>query len=407
MILNQTTNMKSEHKYDICIIGGLGHVGLALGLSFAKAGKKVIAFDINQHAIDVVSKGRMPFTEKGGESILHDVLDKTFFISNDKAVISRSYFIIVVIGTPVDEHLNPEYTLLKNFFAEIIEQINDNHHIILRSTIYPGSTEKIHQYLSDSGKSVRLSFCPERVAQGSAIEEIRELPQIISAFDETSLNEARNLFLLLTNDVIILEPLEAELAKIFSNVWRYIQFSIANQFYQIATENKVDFYKIFDAITYKYPRMRGVPGAGFAAGPCLFKDTMQLASFANNTFFLGHSSMLVNEGLPNFIVQMLKKKFSLSDKTVGILGMAFKANNDDPRESLSYKLKKILEIEAKEVLCSDIYIEEDSFTNPERLIKDADIIILGTPHNEYREYSIGKDKTVVDIWNFWGQGGLF
>jgi UDP-N-acetyl-D-mannosaminuronic acid dehydrogenase len=197
------------------------------------------------------------------------------------------------------------------------------------------------------------------------------------------------------------------LAKLFTNVWRYIQFSIANQFYQIAVQNGVDFYRIYDAITYKYPRAQNFPPAGFAAGPCLFKDTMQLAAYSNNSFFLGHAAMLINEGLPNFIVQRLKDKIPLKDKTVGLLGLAFKANNDDKRESLSYKLKKILQIEAGRVLCSDVYIKDNDLIPADRLIEQSDIIILATPHKEYAELTIDSNKILVDIWNFYGKGGLF
>ena len=221
------------------------------------------------------------------------------------------------------------------------------------------------------------------------------------------MNEAKGLFSALTEDIIFLTPLEAELGKLFTNVWRYILFSISNQFFQIANRQGVDFYRIYDAITYKYPRAEGLPSAGFAAGPCLFKDTMQLAAYSNNNFFLGHAAMLINEGLPNYIVQTLKEKHPLQEKTVGILGMAFKANNDDGRESLSYKLKKILEIEAGSVLCSDVYAEREDFVSADRLVRESDIIILGAPHREYAGLTIDPGKTLIDIWNFYGKGGLF
>jgi len=393
--------------YDVCIIGGLGHVGLPLGLSLAETGKKVVLYDINTDTINKVSQGKMPFREQGAEPLLQNVLEKTLFISNDKQVIADSYFLIVVIGTPVDEHLNPQFTLFKKFFNDIIDLICDEQHIILRSTVYPGTTEKIKSYLESENKQTKVSFCPERIAEGKAIEELKSLPQIVSSFDKIAENEAKDLFQSLTNEIICLTPTEAELAKLFTNSWRYIQFAISNYFYQIATQNNLDFYKIYNAITYKYPRAANFPAPGFAAGPCLLKDTMQVAAYSSNSFFMGHTAMLVNEGLPNFIVQRLQEKYQLKQETVGILGMAFKANNDDKRESLSYKLKKVLEFEANKVLCSDVYIQEDNFVTAENLIENSDIIILATPHREYQNLTITEDKILVDVWNFYGQGGLF
>ncbi|MGB8225434.1 MAG: hypothetical protein WCE45_01010, partial [Sedimentisphaerales bacterium] len=134
-------------SYDICIIGGLGHIGLPLGISFAKAGKRVILYDINQNSIELVSKGRMPFSEAGAEKPLGETINKTLFISSDKNVISQSHFVILTIGTPIDEHLNPQFTLFKKFFTEIISLLNDNQHVIIRSTVYPGTTEKVQDIL--------------------------------------------------------------------------------------------------------------------------------------------------------------------------------------------------------------------------------------------------------------------
>ena len=336
-------------KYDLCVVGGCGHVGLPLSITFASKGLKVCIYDINQDILEAVLNGNMPFLEEGADKLLKATIRKTLFATNDPKVILDARFIIITIGTPVDEHLNPKFTVMKNFFKSILPYLRDGQHIIIRSTVFPGTTEKIYEFLRNNGLKVKVSFCPERIAQGKAIQELSSLPQIISGFEDEAISEACNLFRILNQDIIVLTPIEAELAKLFTNTWRYIQFAIANQFYIIATGYGLDFYKIYDAMKYKYPRAKDFPPAGFTAGPCLFKDTMQLAAFNNNTFFLGHAAMLVNEGLPNFIVQRLKDRYSLRNKTVGILGMAFKADSDDKRESLSYKLKKILEIEAKKV----------------------------------------------------------
>ncbi|MCI4625904.1 MAG: nucleotide sugar dehydrogenase [Candidatus Magnetoovum sp. WYHC-5] len=398
----------SNYLYDVCIVGGLGHIGLPMGISLAKEGKRVILYDINKEAANIVSGGDVPFTEHGAKEVLQEVLFKNLFISADENSISQSFYIIVVIGTPVDEHLNPQFTIFKKFFLNILKYLNDGQHIILRSTVFPGTTDKVRDMLLRHGKAVRVTFCPERIAEGKAMEELRSLPQIIGATDDISFEEAKGLFSCLTSDLLRLTPLEAELTKLFTNVWRYIQFAISNQFYQIAVEHGIDFYKIYDAATYNYPRTKGFPKAGFAAGPCLFKDTMQLASFSNNSFFLGHSAMLINEGLPNFIVKRLKERYPLSERVVGILGMAFKGDVDDSRESLSYKLKKILQIEAKEVLCTDPYVKDSSLINLDETISRADILIIGATHSIYKDLGLDtSDKVVIDVWNFFQKGGFF
>ena len=150
-----------------------------------------------------------------------------------------------------------------------------------------------------------------------------------------------------------------------------------------------------------YPRAQGLPSAGFAAGPCLLKDTMQLSSFFKNNFQLGLSAMNINEGLPNFIVSQLKKEFNqLNDLKIGILGMAFKANIDDQRDSLSFKLKKILEFEGAKVLCNDIHLKKKHFSTIKDILSSCKILILATPHKEYQKIKIKKNQTLIDPWSF-------
>jgi UDP-N-acetyl-D-mannosaminuronic acid dehydrogenase len=207
----------------------------------------------------------------------------------------------------------------------------------------------------------------------------------------------------LTDDLVEMQPLEAELAKLYSNAWRYVKFAVANQFYMIATEIEADFDSIYRGMTHNYPRSSDLPGPGFAAGPCLFKDTMQLAAFTENRFWLGHAAMLVNEGLPQHLVNLVKKSSDLADKTVGILGMAFKADVDDARDSLSYKLKSIFELEAKAVICSDPYVAAPNLVPADELVRRSDIIVIATPHHAYLKLDY-RSKRVVDIWNLRGKG---
>lgn len=391
--------------FDVVVVGGFGRAGLPLAISLASKGERVCALDINPERGDLIVQGKMPFVEAGAEGILRDVLRSGHLtLSLDPRVISQAQTVIIIIGTPVDRHLNPEFEAMRNMIDSYMDFFRDGQLIVLRSTVYPGTTEKLQLWFNERGKRVELAFCPERIAEGQAIRELETLPQIVSAFSENGLKRSSALFRLLTEEIVILTPLEAELAKLFTNVWRYIKFAIANQFFMIANDHGADFYRIYRAMTYKYERARDMARPGFAAGPCLFKDAMQLAAFNNNSFYVGHAAMLVNEGLPNYIVSKLKQKYNLRELVVGILGMAFKADNDDSRESLSYKLRKILALESRKVLCSDVYIAEEGFVRAEQLVEQADVIILATPHKEYASLAVPERKVVVDVWNLWGKG---
>jgi UDP-N-acetyl-D-mannosaminuronic acid dehydrogenase len=385
-------------KYDVCVIGGAGHVGLPLSVALAAKGKRVVIYDINEEALAGIAAGKMPFMEMGCEALLRSTINKTLFTSSDETSVGEAKFVIVIIGTPVDEHLNPIHEQLWKFFNSISSHLRGDQILILRSTVFPGTTSKVRRDLQKKIPGIEVCFACERILEGKAMEELYKLPQIIAGDNPEAVSEVASLFRVLTSEIIITGCIEAELTKLFTNSWRYVQFAIANQFYMISENYGADFYQIYKAMTTNYPRTRNFPKPGFAAGPCLFKDTMQLNAFAGNTFFLGNSAMQINEGLPNFLVSSLKSKYKLSEMKVGVLGMAFKAESDDRRESLSYKLKKILRVEAMEVLCSDEYIVDDRFVSASELVENSDIIIIGAPHKAYATLDY-KGKVVVDVWN--------
>jgi UDP-N-acetyl-D-mannosaminuronic acid dehydrogenase len=385
----------------VVIIGGCGHVGLPLGIVFANCGLDVVLLDRDQAKIDIVNGGQMPFMETNALEQLQNVVGKTLTATSDPTCLRDSDAAIAVLGTPVDEHLNPTVTDLYRSIDQVIDQMPEGALLVLRSTVYPGVTKLVYERLQASGRKIHLSFCPERIAEGKAMEEIRTLPQIISAFDPDSLERVRALFSVINDDLIELSPLEAELAKLFTNSWRYMNFAISNQFYVLAETYGLDFQRIYNAVTHRYPRMRSFAKAGFAAGPCLLKDTLQLSAFSGNNFFLGHSAMLINEGLPNFIVTQLRHQHKLREKVVAVLGMAFKSESDDTRESLSYKLRKLLIVEAKDVLCTDPYVVDSRLVKLEEAVEKADIIILGAPHGAYRDLRFPPKKAVIDVWGFW------
>ena len=398
--------LRSMPIANLCVVGGCGHVGLPLAMAFARTGISVVAFDINPVAVDLVNGKTMPFDEPEAPAILSQIIDAGLFrASTDPAEVAKADAVIVVVGTPVDEHLNPDTQAVPDAVAALVPYLRDDQLLVLRSTVYPGVTRLVEERLAAHGMKTDVAFCPERIAEGKAFTELYSLPQIVSGRNASAVTRATELFGLLTDSIVETTPEEAELAKLFTNTWRYIKFAAANQFYMIANEHGIDFEKVRHAITFDYPRANDMPGAGFAAGPCLFKDTMQLAAFNNNNFFLGHASMMVNEGLPMYLVDRMDRRFELKNLTVGILGMAFKAESDDIRSSLSYKLRRILRYKAANVLCTDPFVTTDPNLVPlEEVLAKADVLVIGAPHSAYR--SLKPKQAVVDIWNLLGNGVL-
>ncbi len=386
---------------DVTVVGGAGHVGIPLVLALAEAGLTVNINDLNETALATLRSGKLPFIEHGAAPLLARALagNKLLFTSSPDAI-DRTGPVVITIGTPVDEFLNPVQKEVQNCVDSLLPHIADDQLLILRSTVYPGTTEWLHDYLKRLGRRNGVAFCPERVVQGYGIKELGEMPQIVSATSPEAEKEASEIFRRIAPELVIVKPIEAEFAKLFNNAYRYIEFAASNQFYMIAKSAGADYRAIMRAMKQNYPRARSFPGPGFSAGPCLFKDTMQLAAYARNQFGLGHAAMQVNEGLVLQLVDDLRHGYEISSMTVGLLGMAFKAEIDDTRASLSYKLKHALEICARRVLTTDPFVTTDPNILPfDHVVDHSDLLILCAPHSVYGEADL-KGKPVVDIWGF-------
>jgi len=384
---------------DIAIVGGCGHVGLPLGLLLADRGHAVTLIDVDRERVATVAAGVMPFHERGAIAILARVTEeKRLTVTAEFDALGDHDVVVVTVGTPVDEFLDPDIQKFDRILRFVLDRMRDGQLLMLRSTVFPGVTERLGRLIHDTGRRVDLAYCPERIAQGYALEELVRLPQLVAGTTPAATARAVALFTSLGIPVVELAPVEAELAKLFSNSYRFINFAISNQFYMVAEKFGADFGRIHAAVKAEYPRMAGFAGAGFAAGPCLLKDTMQLAAFNHNTFALGQAAMMVNEGLPSFIVERLRSSRQLARETVGILGMAFKGNSDDPRSSLAYKLRKILLLECRKVLCTDPYVPDVTFVPLERILRDADVLVIGACHDEYRR--LATDTPIVDVFDF-------
>lgn len=389
--------MKSN--YNVAVVGGAGHVGIPLSLVLADRGLRTLIYDINREALEELKAGRLPFIEEGGEGLLRKALRRgTLGFSQEPADLHGIPAVVVTIGTPIDEFHNPDFTLLTRCVDALLPHLTAGQTIILRSTVAPGVTAFLDRYLKRRGAKVGLAFCPERVVQGKGIEEIQSIPQFVTATSPKALKVAKGVFSRISPRVIEMTPLEAEFAKLICNTFRYMTFAATNQLYMMCAQAGINYLTLLKRIREGYPRMAYIPGPGFAAGPCLMKDTMQLFAFGRHNFLLGQVAMTINEGLPNFLADQLRRELSLKGRKVGILGMAFKADSDDTRDSLSYKLGKILRFEGAEVLYSDEYVKDPTFISKEQLCRQVEVLIVGVPHKAYKSLRVPRTTKVVDVW---------
>ena len=385
-------------KNNISIIGGTGHVGLPLGLAFSKRKFKVELIDINKKNIDRVNRGILPFIEKKGKKLLKQSLKKKNIIAtNELSSLRSSKFIIICIGTPIKKNLKPEIKNFLKFFRKLKNYLSRDQIIIIRSSVFPGICNKVYEILKS--KNSNISYCPERIVQGKSLIELPKLPQIVSAFNKKAENQSAILFKNITRKIIFSSILEAELIKLFSNAYRYINFSITNDFYKICKSFNINYENLRKKMIDGYERNTAIPKAGFSAGPCLLKDTMQLASFTKTKFDLGYAAMKINQKLPIFLIKELEKKVNLKKEIIGIMGLSFKADVDDIRDSLSIELINYLKKRNLNFLYNDPYYKDPDNSDLKHLIKKSSIIIIATPHKVYKKVKIPRKKKIVDIWN--------
>lgn len=382
-------------EFDIAVVGGCGHVGLPLAVAFAGRGARTAVYDVNAASVTRVRSGFLPFDEPGAAAPLARAVSSGQLVASDSpAVLAQAGNVIVVIGTPVDE-LGPDPDVVPRTVAALRPYLREGQLLVLRSTVFPGVTAKVEALVA--GLGVEVAYCPERIAEGKAMTELFELPQLVGARTVQASLRAHALFGRIAPETVGLSPEEAELAKLFANAWRYAKFAAANSLYMVANDHGLDYDRIRNALALGYPRAADLPGAGFAGGPCLGKDTAQLG------YPLGNAVTAVNENLPGYLAGRLAARYDLGAMTVGILGMAFKGGSDDTRASLAYKLKRLLEFRAARVLCSDLYVTSDPDLVPQdEVLARAHLLVIGAPHPQYR--NLVTELPVADIWNVRGQG---
>lgn len=411
----------SKKKQNVISVIGIGRVGLPLALFISNYKDfEVIGIGRDNEKIARINKGVMPFMEKGAAKLLKKVVGNTFFAATDYKYIKDSDFIILTLGTPVDANMNPVYNQINEAIENITPYLKKGQTLILRSTVSPRTTKYVSGLIEDKtglrvGKDFFVSFCPERISEGNSLEETKIIPQIIGADDTKSQKKSKELFVKLGIETILTDSVSAELSKLFTNMYRYINFAVANEFMVLAHNYHRDIYEIVNLVNHNYKR-GGLKMPGLTAGPCLFKDGFFLISDIPYAELIS-TSWKVNESMPLFLIRLVKERTRLKGKKAVILGLSFKAEIDDIRESLSFKVRNALLRERAEVILSDPYVKDyhnqPIEKNVYEAVKDADIIFIATNHNAYTKLDIKKIKKLVkkncivcDVWNVWGTGKI-
>ena len=384
--------MSNVKNNNISIIGGAGHIGLPLAVTFAQKKFIVNIIDKNKKALNLIKKNIIPFRENNLEGKLKKSLKKNIFLTSDFKYLKNSKYIIVCIGTPVDKNQKPIVKDFFNIMQFIKNNTNEKQLIIIRSSVYPGFVN----FLSKKFKMKNLFYCPERITQGNSIDELPKIPQIISGIDKKNIDLINKLFKKICKFIINCEIIEAELAKIFSNVFRYINFSIPNEFFLISNKYKANFNNVLKVMKFKYPRCKSLAYQGFIGGPCLEKDLLQLKYFNRESKLL-NGSLSTNKKLLDYIMSEIKKIKNYKSKTIGILGLGFKPENEDLRGSVPIKIYKKLKKMKLKLIATDPYAKIPNLVNVKIFKKRADIVIKGTIHKEYENIKFLNKTIVIDI----------
>jgi UDP-N-acetyl-D-mannosaminuronic acid dehydrogenase len=406
-------------EYDVSIVG-LGRVGLPLAISFADAGLRVLGIDNDPERLGAIRDGRMPFHETGADEALARVHGaERLAVSDRVADAAMAQHIVITLGTPTFSHIEIDMRDIRSAVDDLLPVLQEGHSLVLRSTVAPGTTDFVAGYLAKKrgfavGTEIFVAHAPERIAAGRFFEEIRTLPCIVGGVGERSGEVAGSLFEVFGAPIVQTTPVQAELAKIWTNILRYTHFALPNLLMMDCDQYDANVFEVIDLINRDYPR-GGMALPGFTAGSCLRKDFAFSEERSNAPGMLLAVSR-VNESVPRFLVEGLKRRLGggLSGRKVAVLGLAFKADTDDERDSLSHKLVRLLERELADVAVHDPQVATP--TSPfEDAVGGADVVVVATNHSAFCRPEIlaaitklaAEDCLVVDPWDCFGAAQVF
>ena len=401
-------------SFDVSVIG-LGRVGLPLALTFADAGLSVLGVDNDLERLRTLEAKRMPFREPGTDELLRRT---SIELSPHAADAARADAIVLTLGTPSFSHIEIDMSGIRSVLDDLLPVLREGQLVVLRSTVAPSTTEFVAGYLEKHrgfrvGEDLFVAHVPERIAADRFLEEIGTLPCIVGGVGERSGERAAALFARLGAPIVYTTPVQAELAKIWTNVLRYATFALPNLLMMDCERYGANVFDVIELINRDYPR-GGIAMPGLTAGTCLRKDFTFSEEKSNAPGMLLAVSR-VHESVPLFLVDGIKRRVGdLRERKVAVLGLSFKADTDDERDSLSFKLIRLLERELADVAPHDPVVTRPT-TDFEDAITDADVVIVATNHSAFSApeclQAIAQRATadclVVDPWNALGAGQVF
>jgi UDP-N-acetyl-D-mannosaminuronic acid dehydrogenase len=393
---------------------GLGRIGLPLALSFADRGLDVIGVDREPRLLDLVRDGRMPFQETGTQELLERILPSGRLRLTDRIQdAAEASHLVLTLGTPTHVHVEIDVSQIRGAIDDLLPLLHEGQTIILRSTVGPGTTEWVAGYLEQRrgftvGEDIFVAHVPERIAVNHFLEEIATLPCIIGGVGAGSGESAAGLFEVFGTEILQTTAAQAELAKIWTNILRYAQFALPNLLMMDCEQYGANVFEVIDLINHDYPR-GGIAQPGLTGGTCLRKDFAFSEERSRGPGMLMAVSR-VHESVPLFLVEGLRRRLggSLRDAKVAVLGLTFKRDSDDVRDSLSIKLIRLLERELAHVARHDPYVTEGT-ESLDSTLAGARAVIVATNHSEYDDLlpRLPADALVVDPWNVTGTGQVF
>jgi UDP-N-acetyl-D-mannosaminuronic acid dehydrogenase len=408
----------SPSTADVSVIG-LGRVGLPLALSFADRGLNVIGIDNDPARLASVREGTMPFSETGAQRLLDRVgPSDRLSLSERVADAAQARHIVITLGTPSFSHIEIDMRDIRSALDDLLGALQPGHALTLRSTVAPGTTEFVAGYLAKHrgfqiGEDVYVAHAPERIAAGRFLEEIDSLPCIVGGVGPRSGEVVAELFGAFKAPIVQTTPVQAELAKIWANILRYTHFALPNLLMMDCERYGANVFEVIDLVNRDYPR-GGLAQPGLTAGTCLRKDFAFSEERSNAPGMLLAVSR-VNESVPLFLVEGIRRRLgSLSGRKVAVLGLAFKADTDDERDSLAHKLIRLLERELADVVAHDPHVSTPTVSF-EEAVENADVVVVAANHSEFCDpralaaiaQRASADCLVVDPWNCWGAGQVF